>query len=158
QNNPFSLAMVYAVGNSVHSYRGDFRQVLKTADETVRLSAGLGFPLWSIIGKMRGVWARAKMGEVAGAVDSLQRGIEELDHIKFYLSRAVYLCMLCETQAATGAIDDAMVSVERALQTNPEELLYRPLTLTLRGELRFRSEVVAGKPHSVLAEQDFRES
>jgi hypothetical protein len=66
--------------------------------------------------------------------------------------------MLCETQAAAGAINDALVSVERALQTNPEELVYQPLALTLRGEMRLRSEVMAGKPQSRLAEQDFRES
>jgi predicted ATPase len=98
------------------------------------------------------------MGEVGGTVDSLQRGIEELDNIKFSLTRGLYLCMLCETQAATGGIDDALVSVERALQTNPEELLYRPLALTLHGEMRLSSEVMAGKPQSGLAEQDFREA
>jgi hypothetical protein len=66
--------------------------------------------------------------------------------------------MLCETQAATGAIGDALVSVERALQSNPEELLYRPLVLRLRGEMRLRSEVIAGKPYSGLSEQDFRDA
>ncbi len=158
QNNPFNLAMVYAVGGGVHSYRGDFQRVLETADEAVRLSAGLGFPVWGIHGKIRSAWARAQMGEVGGAVESIQRGIEEFDNIKFYLTRALYLCMLCETQAATGAIDDALVSVERALQSNPEELVYRPLVLRLRGEMRLRSEVIAGKLHSGRAEQDFRES
>jgi class 3 adenylate cyclase/tetratricopeptide (TPR) repeat protein len=158
QNNPFNLAMVYAVGSSVHSYRGDFQRVLKTADEAVMLSAGLGFPVWGIVCKIRSAWARAQMGEVGGAVDSIQRGIEEFDNIKFSLTRAMYLCNLCETQAASGAIDEALVSVERALQVNPEELLYRPLALTLRGEMRLRSEVMAGTPQSGLAEQDFREA
>src|SRR6266851_6257570 len=43
----------------------------------------------------------------------------------FYLARALYLCLLSETQALAGEIDGATVNIEQALQENSEEILYR---------------------------------
>jgi tetratricopeptide (TPR) repeat protein len=49
-------------------------------------------------------------------------------------------------------IVDALETVERALQANPDELVYRPETLRLRGELRLKQGQIE------LAETDFREA
>jgi hypothetical protein len=43
---------------------------------------------------------------------------------------------LAAAQAREGAIVDALETVEEALQANPDELVYRPGILRLRGELR----------------------
>ena len=51
-----------------------------------------------------------------------------------------------------GKIDDALITIEEALQANPEELVARPDTLTCRGELRLKLGQTA------LAEADFREA
>ncbi len=59
--------------------------------------------------------------------------------MNFYGDRASFLIELAETQAVAGAYDEALVTVEQAVQTNPDELLHRPLALRLRGELRLRS-------------------
>jgi predicted ATPase len=55
-------------------------------------------------------------------------------------------------QARSGKLGDALNSIEEALLANPEEVVYRPYTLTARGELRLK----IGKPE--LAEADFREA
>jgi tetratricopeptide (TPR) repeat protein len=60
-------------------------------------------------------------------------------------------------QALTGSVDHALITVERALQSNPDELLHRPVALRLHGELQLQKSV-GGKARAELAEQDFREA
>jgi hypothetical protein len=43
---------------------------------------------------------------------------------------------LAAAQGQEGAVVDALETVERALQANPDELVYRPEALRLRGQLR----------------------
>jgi predicted ATPase len=60
--------------------------------------------------------------------------------------------LLAEAQALEGLIDEALVTIEEALQANPEELVFRPNALTCRGELRLKVGQTA------LAAADFREA
>ena len=156
-NNPFNIATAFGFGTHVHSFRRDFKRVLETAAEAMKVSSEFGFPIWNIIAKIRSAWARALSGEVTGEVNCIQEGLAEFDSLKFFLARSLYLCMLSETQALAGEIDEATVSVEQALQENSEELLYRPLILSLRGELRLRSDQGGGARFEN-SEQDFRDS
>jgi len=59
---------------------------------------------------------------------------------------------LAEAQEREGAIVEALETVEQALQVNPSELIYRPETLRLRGELRIKQGQME------LAEAGFREA
>src|SRR5205823_5471642 len=59
---------------------------------------------------------------------------------------------LTEAQEREGAIVDALATVEQALQVNPDELVYRPETLRLRGELRLK------QAQTELGQADFREA
>jgi tetratricopeptide (TPR) repeat protein len=59
---------------------------------------------------------------------------------------------LAETCECGGAIIEALEAVERALEANPDELVFRPYILQLRGELRLKQK------HMDEAEGDFRES
>jgi hypothetical protein len=58
--------------------------------------------------------------------------------------------VLCE-------IGEAIISVEQALQMNAEEVIFHPLALTLRGELRLQSDE-AGRARFETSEQDFRDA
>jgi tetratricopeptide (TPR) repeat protein len=89
------------------------------------------------------------------ALDQMRQRLAELNGMKFYTVRASFLVALSETQAVAGAYDEALVTVEQAVQTNPDELLQRPSVFRLRGELRLRTDA-GGKAHFALAEQDFR--
>jgi ATP/maltotriose-dependent transcriptional regulator MalT len=61
-----------------------------------------------------------------------------------------FLTLLSEAQAVAGDGAAAMRSVEEALIANPQELIWRPHTLTWRGELRLQLG------QSAMAEADFR--
>ena len=59
---------------------------------------------------------------------------------------------LGEAQTLGGKFADALITIEEALQANPEELINRPNALTCRGELRLK----LGQTES--AEADFRDA
>ena len=114
-------------------------------------------PFINAVGGNRRAWARAQMGDAGGAADQIRAGLTELNSINHYASRAWLLVELAETQAVAGAYDEALVTVEQAVQTNPDELIYHPGALWLRGELRLRADA-EGEVHFDLVEQDFREA
>jgi hypothetical protein len=90
-------------------------------------------------------------------LDAIRDRLAQFDVTKFYCLRGFALSLLGESQSLGGSINDAIVTVERALQANPDELWHHPLTLRLLGELRLRSATDGAKRFE-LAEQDFRES
>jgi class 3 adenylate cyclase/tetratricopeptide (TPR) repeat protein len=155
QNNPFLTVFALAVGSFVYELRRDYRRTFEAGDEAVHLNSVSGFPFINATGGKRRAWSRAQTGDAGGAADQIRAGLIELNSINHYASRAMYLVELAETQAVAGAYDEALVTVEQAVQTNADELLYHPGALWLRGELRLRADA-EGEVHFDLAEQDFR--
>jgi tetratricopeptide (TPR) repeat protein len=149
-NNPFAVGFSLWFLASLHGLRGEFKRSRENNDEALRLGAASDFPLLKAIGKIFAAWVRAQSGEIGDAVDRIREGLSELDVLKFYATRAKYLGYLCEAQALAGGVDDASLTVEQALQVNPDELIYRPETFRLRGELWLRRGDVTK------AEVDFR--
>jgi tetratricopeptide (TPR) repeat protein len=68
--------------------------------------------------------------------------------------RGFHPTLLADAQSIIGDLSDALVTVEQAIETNPDELWSRPLTLTLRGQLHLRED----PNHINLSERDFREA
>jgi tetratricopeptide (TPR) repeat protein len=90
-------------------------------------------------------------------VGQIRQGLAEVSAQDFFVYRSWNLQLLAEVQALTGCVDEALITVEQALQTNPDELLHRPEALRLRGELRLKS-TAGRKTRAELAEGDFREA
>jgi tetratricopeptide (TPR) repeat protein len=87
----------------------------------------------------------------------MRAALAQLEAFKFYLHRGYNLSQIAETQALRGAIDDAIVTVEQALEANPDELYSWLSALQMRGELRLRSHA-DGATRVQLAELDFRKA
>src|SRR5262249_40906862 len=68
-----------------------------------------------------------------------------------------FLGLLCEAQARTGTLDQAVDTIDQALQTNPDEAIFRPNLLRMRGHLRLQSDSESAA-HLKQAERDFREA
>jgi hypothetical protein len=154
---PLGLAFAATLGSMDYCRQGYLERARLAAQEAEQLSAELGLPLFQVMARNTSAWIRARMGAADGAADVIQHGIAEYDAQRFYLARAWNLTVLSETQALAGATDTALVTIDQALETNPDELLYRPWALLLRGELRFRS--AAGREADLqLAEHDLREA
>ena len=97
-------------------------------------------------------WARAQLGRAGEGATLIRQGIAGLAEIGSRLFITDHLTRLAEAQALDGKIDDALITIEEALQANPEELFYRPNALICRGELRLKLGQTG------LAEADFREA
>jgi tetratricopeptide (TPR) repeat protein len=151
-SKPFAVAYVGMFSAWTRGLTGDFEGARAAAEEGEKVATEMGFPSFTAGGKITGAWARAHLGEVNGALDAIHEGLAQFDVIKHYIQRGFSLSLLSEAQALSGAIDDAIVTVEQALAHNPDELWSRPLTLALRGGLCLRKDPKNIAP----AEQDFR--
>lgn len=95
-------------------------------------------------------WAQARQGREG--LGLIRDGIAKLNEIGNRVSIPLFLTLRAEAEALDGAIANALASYEEALTFNPKELVYRPQTLIVRGELRSKLG------QTELAEQDFREA
>ena len=156
QISPFPSAQVVREKYRRSSADCPFDGVIVSFSATPNSFTGSGFPLLGAVGKIRGPYARAHMGQVSGTAGQILEGLAEFNAYRFYLARASFLGELCETQALAGAIDDALATVEEALQTNPDELIYHPTYCACEVKLNRRD--YGSKAHFEVAEQDFREA
>ena len=94
----------------------------------------------------------AQLGRATEGIVLIRQGIAGLLEIGTRLGISRDITFLAAAQERAGAIDDALATVEQALQANPDELAYRPETLRVRGELRLK------QGQTKLAETDFHEA
>jgi class 3 adenylate cyclase/tetratricopeptide (TPR) repeat protein len=109
-NKPFALAYG-GIGAWTEGFCGDFVRVRAASQEVERLGTELGFPVFRTQSAILATWARAHLGEMSDAVDSIRARLAEMDAINLSAMRGPYLALLGETQALAGAIDDAIVTV-----------------------------------------------
>ena len=96
--------------------------------------------------------ARAQLGRTSEGIALIRQGIAGLLATGTHIVIGIFTAYLAAAQRREGAIADALETVERALQANPEQLVSRPAMLTLRGELRLE------QGQTELSEADFREA
>jgi tetratricopeptide (TPR) repeat protein len=96
--------------------------------------------------------ARAELGRTAEGIALIREGIAGSLKAGVRITVTRYINSLAAAQRLDGAISDALGTIEQALQFNPAELIYRPETFRLRGELRLE------QGQAELAAGDFREA
>src|ERR1019366_5947471 len=97
-------------------------------------------------------WARAQLGNPDEGLALIRQGLAGLAETGFTVTLTNHLMHLAEAQALDSTIEDALSTIEEALEGDPEELFFRPNALTCRGDLRLRFG------QAELAEADFREA
>jgi tetratricopeptide (TPR) repeat protein len=141
----FFQSWLYAALRDPQGAEAAATQGLALAEET-------GFPYVSGLARVQLGWARARLGDAGEGVALIREGLDGLKQIGSRVGITQILAELAEAQALSGKIDDALGSIEEALQANHEERFYRANILTFRGELRLRQR------QPKLAEADFREA
>ena len=153
--NPSIGAFALSTSSYVYELRRDYKRTLEVSDEGIRLATAAQLPLLNALGIIYNAWAHAQ-GGAAGAADRIREAIAQFDAMNFYLGRGGFLGLLCEAQALTGALDHAVCTIDQALQTNPDEAIFRPNLLRIRGHLRLQSDSESAA--HLKAERDFREA
>jgi tetratricopeptide (TPR) repeat protein len=111
------------------------------------------FPNEAAISRCYLGYARAQLGSASSDTIALIRdGIDTLVQVGNRIYIPTRLTHLAAAQHRAGDIGDALETIERALNFNPQEAVDRPETLLIRGELRM------AQGDRQRAEADFRAS
>jgi tetratricopeptide (TPR) repeat protein len=150
--NPYDAAFGLFFESYLYWELGDPRRAEAAAIQALALAEEGGFVYPGALARSQLGLVRTQVGDVTSSVALLREALAGLSQIRTRIIITMHLTCLALAQAANGKIGDALDSIEAALSANPEEVLYRPYTLTARGEMRLK----IGKPD--LAEADFHDA
>jgi predicted ATPase len=151
-NNAYDLAVARFFESLLFCWLRERQRTEVAANRAVAIAEEQGFPFVRDLTLPLLGWARAQLGHAGEGVALIRQGLAGLAETGSRLGVTAFLTRLAEAQALDGKIDDALITIEEALQANLEELAFRPNALTCRGELRLK----VGQAE--LAEGDFREA
>jgi class 3 adenylate cyclase/tetratricopeptide (TPR) repeat protein len=149
-NSPYDLALARYDEGWLSSLLREPQRAEVAATQALAIAEEHGFPFVMNVTRPVLGWARAQLGRAGEGVALIRQGVAGLFEAGVRVVITEHLTRLAEAQALDGKIDDALITVEEALQANPEELVFRPNALTCRGELRLKQDQIE------LAEADFR--
>jgi class 3 adenylate cyclase/tetratricopeptide (TPR) repeat protein len=137
-NNPYDLAFVSFHSGSLKLLVGEPAEAMSAAREAINLSDEHGFPHIAAAARTTMGAALANCGEPGQGVQLIEESLNAFGETGTRMGVTLSLFYLAQAQALQGATDKALHTIERALEANPDELIYRPEVLRLRGELRLR--------------------
>ena len=150
--SPFELAYAHYLAAMLHLFAREFEDARTSAAESVALSDQYGIQQYSAGSRVFLGLAEAALGRLDYGMPIINLGLEGLKGSGALVAMTVYLSWVAMAQSLDGKIPEALATIEKALQVNPEELAWRPDALRIRGELQLR----VGRPDA--AEADFREA
>jgi len=108
-------------------------------------------------------WSLAMIGNAGEGLPMLRAGLSQYSAEGSRLQLSRYRCMLADAQASAGQLDQALVTIEEALDATPEQRIDEPAILWKRGELRMAKRGASpgnGDDRELMekAEEDFREA
>jgi len=151
-NNPYDLATGRLWESWLSCLLREPQRAEVAATQALAIAEEHGFPYVRNFTRTVIGWTRAQLGGPSEGVALARQGVAGLAETGSRVGIVDYLTRLAEAQALDGKLDDALSTIEEALQANPEELVFRPNALTCRGELRLKLAQTA------LAAADFREA
>jgi len=149
---PFDLVIGLAWESWLYMWLREPQRAEAAATQHLAICDEHAFPQLAEWARVRLGGARAQLGSAGEGVALIRQGLAGLVERGVRAGITEALTCLAGAQALDGAIADALATIEDALTVNPEELVFRPNSLTCRGELR----LTLGQTE--LAEADFREA
>jgi class 3 adenylate cyclase/tetratricopeptide (TPR) repeat protein len=148
----------YDVGTStmfvayLRAYMREYEQAEELAARALAESEKHQFQLVTGLCQIMLGHARAQLGRVEEGIGLIRRGLETEVRAGGGGLTSYFTACLGAALTQCDALAEAVETIEQALQMNPDELVYRPEILRMRGELRLKLG------QTQLAEADFRES
>ena len=130
RNNLFDLTIGRMFESTLYCLMREPQRAELAATRALPIPEEHGFQDLSNVTRTKLGWARAQLGRAGEGVVLIGQGLGGLAEAGFRLAITDHLTRLAEAQALDGMIDDALITIEEALQANPEELVFRPLALT----------------------------
>jgi predicted ATPase/class 3 adenylate cyclase len=139
-------------GTHLLSCTHDYRKAEECAVRGLEVSDSIAAPQIAAYSRYLLGWARASLGRFSEGITLIRQANEEMIKLGDRTGLLGNKVVLAEALQASGATNEAMETIEQALQMNPEERFYLPEALRIRGQLYLNTGL------SELAEQDFYES
>jgi tetratricopeptide (TPR) repeat protein len=152
RNKPFDLEMGRIYESWLYCLLREPQRAELAATQVLTIAEEHGFSSIRNLTRTMLGWAWAQRGQAGEGVALIRQGLVGLAEAGGRLAITDQLTRMAEAQALDGKLDNALITIEEALQANPKELVFRPNALTGRGELRLK----VGQTE--LAEADFREA
>jgi tetratricopeptide (TPR) repeat protein len=130
----------------------EYEQAEEFAAQTLELAEQLQLTYLAALARITLGDARSQLGRATDGIELIRGGIAGILELGAHISIGILTAELSAALGQEGATAEALETVERALRANPEELVYQPEILRIRGELRLK------QGQGELAETDFRES
>jgi class 3 adenylate cyclase/predicted ATPase len=137
RGEPYSVAFAHYVTSAVQLLRGDFRDSLVHADQSLVVSSEHRINLYALYSRFGRGCALAKMGQEEHAIFEIQEGIQEARRSNLGYMRGFMLGSLAAVQAQSGDPEAALSTIDEALtQTNDVSgRAWEAELLRLRGEI-----------------------
>jgi class 3 adenylate cyclase len=150
--NPYNETFAQFMASMLHLFLGEPEEAEASAFRSLRLSDEHKFPQFGAIAKIALGRSRGELSNARAGVDLIRQGMTEMLGTRNRTATTIYLHWLCECHIFNGAMEDAIVAIEKALNENSTERCFRPENLRLRSELRLM------QGSAKLAEEGFRET
>jgi tetratricopeptide (TPR) repeat protein/type II secretory pathway predicted ATPase ExeA len=152
RENPFDLALSDWVAGCLSIYMREYERAESIATRSLAFAEQYRFSNRSAWSRYLLGYAKAQTGHVSDGIELIRQGIAGLLAGGARVGIVYCISLLAAAQELDGSTVHALETVEQALQANPDELIYRPEALRIRGELRNKQGQIE------LAETDLRDA
>ncbi|MBI1816688.1 MAG: hypothetical protein HYR72_17050 [Deltaproteobacteria bacterium] len=128
--------LAYACAAGAHAQLREVPAVAALAERSLSLSVENDLPPFTGWSHVFHGWALALQGGTVDGIAELREGLAGLAAVGTRTNAGQYLGWLAEAQLLAGQVSDGLTTIEEALTAVPEERLFIPELLRLRGELR----------------------
>ena len=135
---PHDLAWSDVIGAGHYALTRENERAETLAAQALELCEKHNFPNDAAISRCFLDRRERSSGRTAEGIALIRQGIDAILKIGTRTGVPGHMTSLAAAQLGVGAIADALETVERALNFNPEEAVGRPETLRIRGELRLK--------------------
>lgn len=150
--DPYAMAMALHYNGNLYWCLKAPRKVEAVGKRLFSVSQQHGLGYASDLARMLLGWSKSQLGKAPEGVEMIKQALDGFANSGAKVAMTYFLTLLSEAQERSGDIEVALCTAEKALKTNPGELIWRAYALNWRGELRLR----LGEP--AMAEVDFCEA
>jgi tetratricopeptide (TPR) repeat protein len=136
--SPFDLAYARCYESWLNRWLKEPRRGVEAATQALAVSEKHGLAFCIPLARHCLGWARAELGGAGEGISLIRQASAGMIELGATVENTVFLAGLAEALSLAGNIDEALCTIEEALQANQEELIYLPHVLTCRGNLRLK--------------------
>jgi class 3 adenylate cyclase/tetratricopeptide (TPR) repeat protein len=152
KGDPYDAALASLAAGYLNAYMRNFREAETFLISALELTERSQFGQFATAARCALGYVSAQLDHVAEGIALIRQGLAEFTQSGTILGITRDMTHLAQALSIAGEIGPASEAIGEALLVNPDERVYRPETLRIRGEIRLEQGA------SESAEADFREA